>query len=136
MTEISEIKVLPFDPVAFVAALVLAPLLVTLVTCITIIPVFALVLGGPVYLIVGTPTLLWMVGRFPPDFSTFAVAGILGVFTLFGLTIAFHMARPDEGAGELLAIFVWGIIFAPLWAGSFAPIYRRLNRMARLAPLS
>lgn len=136
MTEISEIKVHPFDPAAFVAALVLAPVTVTLITCLTIIPIFALVLGGPVYLIVGTPVLLWMVGRYPPVFSTFAVAGILGMFALFALAGAYHAVLPDQGASELLAIYLWGMVFAPLWAGTFAPIYRRLNRMARLAALS
>lgn len=136
MTEETEIKVPPFDPVAFVAALVLAPVAVTLITCITVIPVFALVVGGPVYLIVGTPTLLWMVGRYPPKFSTYALAGVLGIFALMGLAGGYHLARPDQGASQLLAILLWGVVFAPLWAGIFAPIYRRLNRMVRLVTLS
>lgn len=136
MTEITEIKVPPFDPVAFVAALVLAPVVVTLVTCLTIIPVFALVIGGPIYLVIGTPTLLWMVGRYPPVFLTYALAGVLGIFAVMGLLGAHHLARPDEGAGEVMAIVLCGVVFAPLWAGTFAPIYRRFNRMARLALLS
>ena len=136
MTEISEIKVHPFDPAAFVAALVLAPVTVTLITCLTIIPIFALVLGGPVYLIVGTPVLLWMVGRYPPVFSTFALAGLLGNFALIGLAGTYHLVRPDQGGSQLLSILLVGVIFAPLWAGTFAPIYRWLNRMARPTPLS
>lgn len=136
MTEITEMKVAPFDPVAFVGALVLAPLAVTVITAITLIPIAALILGGPVYLIVGTPTLLWMVGRYPPVFSTYALAGVLGMFALLAIAGLFHLARPEQGADELVAIFLWGVVFAPLWAGTFAPFYRRFNRMTRLIPLS
>lgn len=131
MTEITETKPLPFDPVAFVAALVLAPFLVTLVTCITIIPVFALVIGGPIYLIVGTPTLLWMVGRFPPVFSPFALAGLTAMVVLVVLAAVANLIRPEQGWGEMIPIFLWGFVFAPIWAGTFAPLYRVCNRQAR-----
>ncbi|MEM8578201.1 MAG: hypothetical protein AAGF60_10145 [Pseudomonadota bacterium] len=52
------------DPVAFFIALIGAPLLVTLASFwLFLIPVFALVLGGPIYLILGTPLLLFHLRR-------------------------------------------------------------------------
>ena len=134
MTEITKIKVLPFDPVAFALALILAPLLVTLITFIAIIPVFALVLGAPMYLIMATPTLLWMVGRFPPFFVPYALAGFLMVLLPMIGAAAVDLIRPDLGADGLMAYLSFGTLFAPLWVGTFAPLYRVWNRMARPIP--
>ena len=50
-------------PVAFFVALIGGPLLVTAATLWLVIPVFALMLGGPLYLAIGTPLLLWHLGR-------------------------------------------------------------------------
>ena len=139
MTEITEVKVLPFDPVAFVAALVLAPVAVTLVTCITIIPVFALILGGPVYLIVGTPTLLWMVGRYPPRFATYALFAVAGHIILCGGALLIASWRPDlipRPESEVIMLYlIFGAVFAPLWGGLFAKLYNKFNRMADLGPV-
>lgn len=132
MTEITEYKdVPPFDVIAFAAALISAPLVVTALTFPTVIPVFALIFGGPIYLIVGTPTLLWMVGRYPPTFAPFALAGGLSIVVMLGLTALLDLARPDLQADGFFAFLTAGIVFAPLWAGSFAPLYRWFNRSAR-----
>lgn len=129
-------KPLPFDIVAFALALVLAPIAVTAVSFFLLIPIFALVFGGPVYLVVGSPVLLWMVGRYPPEVFRFALAGIGSIIVLMALMGSLHVIRPDLGADEFFAFLIFGAIFAPLWAGTFAPLYRRFNRIARLAPQS
>lgn len=135
MTNVTD-KPLPFDIVAFVCALISAPIVVTLVTGVTIIPIFALVFGAPLYLIVGTPTLLWMVGRYPPQFFPFALAGITSIIVLLGGTAVLHLICPDLGAVEYQPYLMMGAVFAPLWAGTFAPLYRAWNRQSRFAILS
>lgn len=137
MTETTKTnEPLPFDIVAFAGALIGGPVVVTLVSAITIIPVFALIFGAPLYLIVGTPTLLWMVGRYPPDFSPFAVAGLGSIFAMMALAGALDSLRPDLGTDEAFGFLIAGAVFAPLWAGTFAVLYRRFNRMTRLVPQS
>ena len=123
---------LPFDIEAFVLALICAPVLVTLILGIFIVPLFALVFGGPLYLIVGTPTLLWMVGRYPPDAARFALAGIGSIFVMMALAGVLDVVRPDLGADGVFAFLIVGAIFAPLWAGTFAPLYRAWNRQNRI----
>jgi hypothetical protein len=124
------------DPVAFAAALVAAPLLVALI-CFwaLLIPVFAVLFGGPVYLAFGTPVLLWMVTRVRPYFVSYACVGVLvqsGLTLLLALSDALH---PHQGTGDLLPAALFGMIFAPLWAGTFAALYRRWYRPARLFPV-
>ena len=137
MTEITEYKVAPpFDIIAFTAALICAPLVVTALTFVTVIPVFALIVGAPLYLVVGTPTLLWMVGRYPPRFAPYALAGLGAIFALMVLMWLLDLARPDLQASGFFGFLVAGAVFAPLWAGTFAPLYRWWNRAARPRILS
>lgn len=129
----------PFDIIAFVGALICAPIAVTLVTGVTIIPIFALVFGAPAYLIFGTPVLLWMVGRYPPATMRYALAGLLVNAMLCGVIFLADRYLPtakDSALSETLSLALWGLLFAPIWAGTFAPLYRRFNRMARLVPQS
>ena len=129
---------LPFDIIAFVGALFLAPIMVTLMTCWLAIPVMALILGGPVYLVVGIPVLLWMVGRYPPEVWRFALAGFAANVVLCLLAVAMEKIPLAIQAGydELFGFAVCGLLFGPVWAGTFAPLYRRFNRKARLVPQS
>ena len=132
MTEITEYKeARPFDVIAFTAALICAPLVVTALTFVAVIPVFALILGAPLYLVIGTPTLLWMVGRYPPRFVPYALAGLGSILALMALMGLLNIARPDLRVSELFGFLVAGSVFAPLWAGTFAPLYRWWNRAAR-----
>jgi hypothetical protein len=139
MTRLTNMP-LPFDPVAFALALIGGPLLVTLLTCwLLFIPVAALIVGGPIYLIVGTPVLLWMVGRYPPEVSHFALAAFTANIVLCLLIVVVQILIPaarDSGTREFILLPVCGLFFGPLWAGAFASIYRRFNRMARLVPQS
>lgn len=127
-----------FGPAAFAAALILAPLVVTLLGSPLVIPLFALAFGGPVYLAAGTPSLLWMVGRHPPRFDSYALAGFALNTALFGtLVLVGRLLLPDRpGNLRELGIFylMFGSVFAPLWTGTFAAFYRRMNRMQHLIP--
>lgn len=130
MSEITATKdkPLPFGPIAFTSALVLAPIVVTVLTCFLLIPIAALLIGGPVYLAIGTPVLLWMVGRQPPTFGPYALAGLLGnvaliVFAYASISLQPAAIRTYEG----MTLAYWGLPFAPLWAGTFALLYRRFH---------
>lgn len=118
---------IPIDGGAFIAALLTAPLLATLVLCWAIIPIIALVFGALPYLIIGTPTLLWMVQRWPPTFFRYALAGVLGN-TLWLLWGWLHDWRFMRGWDELLEIGITSSFFAALWAGLFAVLYRHNSR--------
>ena len=118
------------DPLAFFGALVAAPLLVTLATFwILFIPAFALVMGGPIYLIFATPVLLWWLGRREPSVIEIGLLAFAANLAVAGGLYLFVML---EGAREpgFMAMFylIFGSIFAPLWAGVFAWLYRRLRR--------
>ena len=118
-------KTLPFGPIAFTSALILAPIIVTGLTCFLLIPIFALIMGGPVYLAIGTPVLLWMVGRYPPQFWPYAFAGLLGNLALIAFAyIAFSLQPAEFRTYEGMTLAYWGLPFAPLWAGTFALLYR------------
>jgi hypothetical protein len=117
------------DPVAFVAALVLAPLLVALLFFwVLLIPVFAVIIGGLPYLIFGTPVLLWMVTRYPMQASPFAVAGLASLLAFIGtLAVADRLApTPLSDAGMVLLL--GGIPFSAGWFIAFALLYRRFWR--------
>ena len=127
MTDNTKI-LLVLDPIAFVSALIGAPLLVTLFTFYLYIPVVALVFGTPVYLVVGTPILLWMVTRVPPQGEIYALAGFATNAAL--LLIGFVGLQLGWVSLELAAIPVAGMVFAPAWAGCFPTIYRKCYRAA------
>lgn len=130
MSEITANKdqTLPFGPIAFTSALILAPIVVTLLTCFLLIPIFALIMGAPVYLAIGTPVLLWMVGRYPPSFGPYALAGLLGNLALIAFAyIAISLQPEASRTHEGMTLAYWGLPFAPLWAGTFALLYRRFH---------
>jgi len=117
------------DPVAFFAALIGGPLMITALTFwIVGIPVAALILGGPVYLVVGTPLLLWHLRRNVGKGDDIAVLALVSVAVPCGAH-ALLGAFLDEGEFIGIAAFFgfFGIIFAPAWAGGFAFIYNRLR---------
>ena len=124
------------DPIAFVAALVIAPVLVALLGFwALLIPVFALVIGGPVYLAVGAPLLLVMVTRVPMQASVYACAGLIAQSVLTVLLMSYAGLNPSSGAGDLGVLALFGLVFAPIWAAVFAVLYRRWHRPARLFPV-
>jgi ABC-type transport system involved in multi-copper enzyme maturation permease subunit len=118
------------DPVAFFIALIGGPLLVTALSFwMLFIPVFALAFGGPVYLIVGTPVLLWYLRNHDGTPSDLGILGIQAMGVL-GLLLPLIAAFADDE--DFLAtglIFVgFGMIFAAAWAYCFGWIYQQLRR--------
>ena len=122
------------NPTAFVAALLLAPIVVTLLTFWTLIGLFALFFGAVPYLVIGTPVLIWAVGRIKPDFFAYATLGFAG--NIFGMLACFVILAPAAGvesaAGTASAIFGFGLVVAPLYAGTFGALYARFHPQLRL----
>lgn len=108
----------------FFLSLVWAPLFVTLVTCWLIVPVFALVLGGPLYLALGTPALLWLLSR--RRYSAGEIACFAFAVHLLAclLALAFALATQDDNLRRLAATYLmFGALFAPLWGLAFGWFY-------------
>ncbi|WP_299412757.1 hypothetical protein [uncultured Sulfitobacter sp.] len=118
------------DPVAFFVALVGGPVLFTAASFWALfIPVFALALGGPVYLVIGTPLLLWYLRHHdgePHDLAWLAfrvmVLALLLVATLAAIT------GDEDLFGLGMAYTGFGMIFAPAWAYFFGTLYHCLRR--------
>jgi hypothetical protein len=127
MSERPEIPAL--DPVAFVAALILAPLLFTALTFwVVLIPVGALIVGGLPYLILGAPVLLVMLFYGPCEVDRMARAATITIAVPFAPILLANMVWGGEG---VLAVFGTGLacmIFAAGWAATFARLYNRFYR--------
>lgn len=137
MTEILE-KTEPIrysvSPTAFFFALILAPIVVTLLTFWTLIGLFALPFGIIPYLVIGTPILLWAVGRIRPNFMHYASLGLLGNIILFAVIwiISFGDAASQRDISDLRVLAGFGLIFAPLWAGTFGSLYATFHPNIRV----
>ncbi len=118
------------DPVAFCLALVGGPLLFTAASFWAFfIPVFALMFGGPVYLVIGTPVLLWYLRRNDGDPSDLAFIAFMSMaIALLLAALAGAMSGDEQIIGLGLGYFGFGMIFAPAWAYFFGSIYRRYRR--------
>lgn len=108
------------DPVAFVLAMVGAPLLVGIVGApLILIPSIATLLGGPIYLMVGIPVMLiYMAHRkvSPRRWAGVALLGHLALFTPIFLVIHF---TDQHRTNEWPFIFLsFGSVFAPFGAPS------------------
>ncbi|MCX7566900.1 hypothetical protein OS189_11170 [Sulfitobacter sp. F26169L] len=106
------------DPVAFFAALIGGPILFTLLSFwALLIPVAALILGAPFYLLVGTPVLLWYLRHHdgdPHDLG-FLAFKVMGIVLVFGTLLA--AATGDQNLlGIGLSYTGFGMIFALAWA--------------------
>ncbi|MEL6683554.1 MAG: hypothetical protein AAFQ09_13095 [Pseudomonadota bacterium] len=139
MTEISKInerKKLRYsiNPIAFVIALLLAPLLVTLLSFWTIIGLFAIYFGLLPYLIVGTPILIWAVGRIKPTFGAYACLGLFGnvAMGIAGFLIMAPQIGHEDAITSVLFLAGFGFIFAPLYAGAFGSLYAAFHPKIRI----
>ena len=118
------------DPVAFFVALIGGPLLVTLLTFwVVFIPVFALAFGGPFYLLIGTPLLLWHLSRTSGKTDDIVALAFLANMAIFAFGALAAVVSNDEGilTGTMF-IAGFGVIFAPAWAWGFGYLYNRLRR--------
>ncbi len=118
------------DPVAFFIALVGGPLLFTLATFwVLFVPVVALSLGALPYLIVGTPVLLFHLGRNPAKPAKLALLALFTIICLLGcLCLAAALTQESAMLGTPFFILISGTIFAPAWAATFGWVYGRLCR--------
>ncbi len=120
------------DPVAFIAAMVGGPLLVTLaVVWMQVLPLAALALGGPVYLLLGAPLLLWYLQRNPPSafrISMLALAAILVAALLVGVVSV--VLGQEQLVQFALFYAIFGAFFAPVWGAATGWLYIRLRREA------
>ena len=140
MTEITNINEDPINPrysvspTAFFFALICAPLLVTLFTFWTFIGLFALPLGIIPYLVVGTPILLWAVGRVEPGFWRYAFLGFAGYMVMAVIGIVILTPPLGSLANQETFIFLagFGMIFAPLYAGTFGSLYGAFHTNIRI----
>lgn len=125
------------DPVAFVLALVLSPILIAvLFFWLALVPVAALFFGAIPYLVFGTPVLLWMVTHVRVSFDTFALGGLFAQ-ALFVLSLAiWHGADPYPQPLGLTFLALWGIPFSAVWCGNFALLYRRFHKPFVFTPAS
>ena len=127
ITKLTERKIrYSVNPTAFFFALICAPLLVTALSFWTLIGLFALPFGIVPYLVIGTPILLWAAGHVRPNFRDYAKLGLAGNFImgLGGLVIA----DPDT----IALLFVFGLIFAPLYTGAFGSLYASFHPNMRI----
>jgi len=125
------------DPVAFALAMVGGPVLVTLVSFWMVgIPVAALILGGPLFLIVGVPVLLWHLVRHAPRVGRIS---LLALTSFAVLPVFVGVAAGLTGQNQLFVWALWygffGCIFAPLWGAMTGRIYIRLRREVYIHPV-
>lgn len=126
------------DPVAFVIALVFGPILFTILTSWALfIPIFALVFGGPIYLLVGTPVMLVYLRRnraLPGKLALLALYAVLGLFA--ATAVAGLIAPRSINTDKIIPFLLPGLIFGPAWAVSFTLLYNRLRRAFYAQPLA
>ncbi len=125
------------DPVAFAKALILAPLTVAAFGFwVFLIPVFAVVFGGPVYLVLGTPILMIYL-----HFSKGSAkgAGVLAFVTVVVasafLMLAHLMLDLFRHPDGLLIWIGCALVIAPIWGMTFGKLYNRWRSPMSRRPL-
>ncbi|MEO0938982.1 MAG: hypothetical protein AAFY38_12585 [Pseudomonadota bacterium] len=117
------------DPLGFLLGLVLAPLIVTAVT----FPVggfslFVLFFGGPIYLALGTPLLLWHLRFNTPKVGRIV---LLGLKTLIVVIIVWAASMTQEDWRSVLPVMTGLTLgFGLAWVWVFALIYVWASRRA------
>ena len=125
------------DPTAFFLALVGAPFLIALLTFWALfVPVFAVVFGGPVYLVVGTPILLIYLHYRQGDAMEIAGLAFLANLGLMGLILIVDLMQGGRSSvGDLFGMAAFGLVMGPLWGIGFAGLYNKLRGDASRAPI-
>lgn len=119
----SEIKDISWGYFTF--ALIGAPLLVTLLTFWAIIPVFALIFGGPYYLLLAPPFLIWMLRRHGPNYLLAVVGACVSLLAIPLLMGAYGVITNQPSLfSDSFGIALFGLIFAPAYAATFIFLYR------------
>ncbi|MEM8632570.1 MAG: hypothetical protein AAGF74_15150 [Pseudomonadota bacterium] len=120
-------KVFLIDPVAFVVALLAAPLAVGILGFWAIVPILAIPFGAATYLTFGAAFFAIAITRAPLNDIAFWQIGILA--HLASIIVAPLVFRDMALGIETVPFFtLMGLLFAPLWALAFGRFYRRLAR--------
>jgi hypothetical protein len=118
------------DRKAFGSALLLAPILFTLLTFwMLLIPFIALTIGALPYLLFATPIFLYLSSHYPIRASTFAIGGLLAHAAFVTLLALLVSIRPDDPPSVLAVVAFGGIPFAAGWGAMFAWCYRAFYRL-------
>ena len=146
MTEITANIVHPkaIKPGAFIAALVLGPVLFTApffatawliealrldhggVMILAVIPVAAFVLGAIPYLVFGTPAFVYAVRHRVSTAGAAFLANLLASPLIFA---AIALSGSADAAGSFVGLSVcFGSVFAPIWGAVFGFLYRRFAK--------
>lgn len=125
------------DPVAFFVALIGAPLVVAAAGFwAAFVPVIAVAFGGPVYLIVGLPVLLFWLSRRPADSGEIAGLALASLAAGLAITALIGLALGSKDVTGVLAFFGgFGVVFAPLWGACFGWLYNLMCRDFYLHPI-
>lgn len=119
-----------------ITAIFSVPLLITVDSVVFWLPLLALVMGFPVYVLVGAPALYWYVSQSEPRIW---VAMAMGLASNCVASALIWIADALLGSGFIefgLLYLFYGSIFAPVWAGGFAWGYLKLRRPHGAAPPS
>jgi hypothetical protein len=119
----------PFRPVPFLIAFFSAPLIVTALTFwIGLIPYFALLIGGPLYVVIGLPVLIWYLRGHPPNYMPIILLALISLLATvpLGLALALWFDRWKD-LEMLEMIFSYGPVFAVAWSAGFTFLYRWLR---------
>ncbi len=116
------------DPVAFGLAMIGGPLLTAILGApALLIPSFATLLGGPIYLLIGVPVMLIALRRRPLEPGGWALLALTTHLSLF--TPIFLLAWLADGNFDGTSMFLFfGSVFAPIWGAVSGAIYHRLER--------
>ncbi len=125
----------PFRWPRFLVAFIAAPLLVTLLTFWLIVPLCALILGGPLYLIAGLPLAAWFLRRRTPGWVEIILLALACQLLQVPIFCVAAWYFDDWNTLDALPAFLFfGAIFAVLWTATFLVIYLLLARAEPPAP--
>ena len=138
MTEMNVIPSLPFwkaistrhlvDPTAFALAMAGGPILVGVLGApLLLVPSFAVVFGGPLYLALGIPVMLFYMSRNTVTPAAWAGLAFVANLVLFLPTVMVAVLTGGSHDGPSLFLF-FGSIFAPLWGLASGFIYGHFER--------
>lgn len=116
------------DPLAFGLAMVGGPVVTGILGApLLLIPSFAAIFGGPIYLLVGVPVMLTVMQRHPPSVGDWALLAFVTHTILFTLLLLLVWSTGGNHDGASLFL-LFGGIFAPIWGAISGQLYGRLER--------
>ena len=117
---------------AFFAALILAPLIPALLGGVFIIPLIALYMGGPFYLLLGGPTVFWLLSRGPQGVVQTATTGLVVNTLACTPVLLVALVIGDKDLRSIASVyFTYGAIFSVIWGGLFGLLYSFFTRKWR-----